>query len=294
MRLAVGVVFILCLCSIVTVQGAEVRVTVPIAPYGWMLGELTGDTAAVSVLIPPGQSPHTFDPTPRQIVRLGQSDLYFWIGLPFEEKLRPMLEEQFSNLRIVDLRQGITLNQAAAHHDDDGASRDVHAESIDPHIWMSPQRLRRQAATACQALVDASPADSMRFHDNRRRVQAQLDSLDAFIRQQLSNLPHRTFFIHHPALGYLAADYNLTQRSIEFEGKAPTAGMLAEQLQGLTGDSTNTLFMDRQNAGRQIRDMMESLGIRVAAIDPLAGNYIDNMRRITVELRRALSAGEAE
>jgi len=265
-----------------------IKVTVSIPPHDWVLNRLMGGNKfAIQLLVPAGQSPHTFEPTPKDLVLMGQSKLFFRAGLPFEDRLIPMLAEQFPDLTVIDLREGIELRSMEAYG---GHAHEKGRK--DPHTWMAPRLMRIQAHTACAALVEANPSDSSFYRHNLAVVDSTLDDLISFVEQRFANVKYHTFFIYHPSLGYFANEFGLVQRAVELEGKAPGARQMAEILEPLTGDSVNTLFVDQQSTGTQVKAMMRSMGISVVEINPLADNYPGNLKRIADSIARSLKRGE--
>ena len=102
----------------------SLKVFVSILPEAWFVERIGGPHVSVEVLVGPGQSPHTFEPTPRQMVSLGMAPLYFSIGWPFEERLLEKIKATAPNLRVVDLRKGIKMRMMTA--DEQAADEDSH------------------------------------------------------------------------------------------------------------------------------------------------------------------------
>ena len=95
-------------------EPAPMKVFVSILPEAWFVERIGGAQVSVEVLVGPGQSPHTFEPTPRQMVSLGTAPLYFSIGWPFEERLLGKIKATAPNLKVVDLRKGIKMRMMTA------------------------------------------------------------------------------------------------------------------------------------------------------------------------------------
>ena len=138
------------------------NVSVTILPQKYLVERIGGDRVAVQVLVPPGKSHETYEPTPHQVAELAKGRIYFRIGLPLENSLLPKLQGAARSVRVVDVRQGIQLRrlekenaafEAAHDHAPESAT-----ESPDPHIWLSPVLAQRQAATVLAALVAEDPA----------------------------------------------------------------------------------------------------------------------------------------
>lgn len=90
-----------------------IKVFVSILPQTYFVQRVGGARVKVTVLVGPGQSPHAYDPTPRQMSELAKAKVFFRIGVPFEKSMIPKIESTFKNLTIVDTRKGIKLRQMA-------------------------------------------------------------------------------------------------------------------------------------------------------------------------------------
>ena len=122
------VLFLLTACTGKQTEGKVVTVT--IEPQHFFAEKIAGDKFSIHCVVPSGQSPETYDPTPRQMMRIGQSEAYLQIGyIGFEQVWMQKIRENNPDLKIFDVSQGMQFT----HHDDDHH----HAGGIDPHIWSS-------------------------------------------------------------------------------------------------------------------------------------------------------------
>ncbi len=257
-----------------------VAVTVP--PQAWLVRQLAGNRAAVEVLLPPGSSPHTYEPTPQQVARLGGARLVVAVGhpaLPFEGRLLAALLPRQTPPRVVD------MSEVAA-----GLSTASLADAVagDPHLWLSPAVMRATATAVAAALSDLDPAGSDLYRQHLASVVAAIDRVDADLRRELTGLPRRRFLVYHPAWGYLAREYGLEQAAVEAEGKEPSPRQLVALVERERRDGTRVLFVQRGDSEAPARALAAELGARLVTLDPLAADWPDNLRRVGAALREAL------
>ena len=203
-------------------QRAERMISVTIEPQRYFAERIAGEHFAIHCVVPAGQSPETYDPTPQQMVQIGQSEAYLRIGsIGFELAWMKAISENNPNLQIFDLSQGMPLLQgeeeAEEEHEHDHAHEAAaeaehhhhHHGGVDPHIWSSIQGARIVAQNTLTALQTLDPTNAETYNANYQQVVALIDSTEAIINTLLKPLAHRSFIIYHPALTYLAAEYEL-------------------------------------------------------------------------------------
>ncbi len=269
-----------------------------IAPQEFFVERVGGDLVSVKVLVGPGQSPHTFEPTPRQMADLAESDVYFAIGLPFEDRLLGRIEELGSGMQVVDTSAGIPRRQVEdVHgHDEEDGSGD-HASSAhdrergglpDPHTWLNPRLAKIQARNICGALKELVPEHAAAFETNLSRLLHDLDALDAELTDALGPLAGESIYVFHPAFGYFTDAYGLRQVPIELGGMEPSARELVGLMDHATSEGVRVIFVQPQFSTRSARAIAEEIGGVVVPIDPLSADYLDNMRTIAREVKKAL------
>jgi zinc transport system substrate-binding protein len=270
-------------------------VFVSLLPQKQIVERIGGDAVKVDVLVLPGQSPATYDPTPQQMVAMAQAAVYFRIGVPFENTWVPKIRQAHPKLTIVDTRRGIKLQPMGGHdHDHDhGAKPKAGAPSKtsgapDPHIWTSPPLVKSQAATVRDALIALRPAERARFEAGYARYATELDALDAELRQRLSGKAQRRFMVFHPAWGYLASAYGLEQIPIEIEGKEPSPQALARIIERAKAEGIRVVFVQKQFSRTAAEQAARAIGGEVVAIDPLAEDFVGNTREAAQALARGL------
>lgn len=277
---------------------------VGIPPAQYVVERIGGTRVATQVLVPPGQSPHSFDATPRQMVALAESDVYFAIALPFERELLTKIEELNPSLAVVDMGHGVPRRRFASdYHEEDrhedsqrgnGTDEPEHehvapATLPDPHIWLAPRLLRLQAANVAEALVELDPAGADGYRSNLDGLLTDLDALDRELTEALDPVRGRAIYVFHPAFGYFADAYGLTQVAVETGGSEPSARELAELIERAREDDVRVIFVQPQFASKSAEAVARAIDGVVVPIDPLAYDALTNLRRMAHLMREALT-----
>jgi len=231
----------------------------------------------VRLVVPSGASPHSYEPTAKQTLNASKADLWFQIGEPFEKKAMDALSSYGSTLKAVDLRLGIDMivEKAAGH------AHCCHHGCEDPHIWLSPKLVKKQAVTIAKALSELYPENAKVYQKNLLQLQKDLDELDNQISFILTKMKNRRILVSHPAFAYYSRDYKLEQYSIEFEGKEPTPKHLTKILAVAQQKKTPFIFVQAQHLSKGAKLVAQQIGAQIIEIDPLAENYFENMRQMT-------------
>jgi zinc transport system substrate-binding protein len=250
---------------------------VSIVPQKTLIEAIAGDRVDVVVMIPPGSSPETYEPSPREMENFNRAGVYFTIGVPVEEtSILPQAE--LSRRRIVALHK-----EAVGQYPDvlfpDG--------SRDPHIWLSPRRVQVMAEVMAEEMGRLDPAHADLYKEKAREYTAELAALDEELQALFSALPKKKFMVFHPAFGYLAADYGLEMYALEEEGKEARMRSLRTMIDFARAEGIKTIFCSDEHSSRQAEAFAEEIRGKVVVLSPLAEDYIENMREMA-----ALIAGE--
>jgi zinc transport system substrate-binding protein len=271
----------------------KVSVVVSIAPQADFVRRIAGDNVDVIVAIPPGQSPHAYAPSLRQMMQISKSTLFFKLHLPFEKTLLNKLKGMDTNLIMVDTCEGITfrlMEAAGEHHHDEGDKDDnfEHGDFHDPHVWLNPANVRIMAGHIRDALKEADPAHAAYYETNCAAFVAELDAVDKRIRDALAPLKNREIMVFHPAFGYFTDAYDLKQLPVEIEGKAPTTQALTKLIQEAKSKGIKVIFVQPQFSTQRAQMIAETIGGVVIPMDPLAADYLANLDDMAHKVAKAL------
>jgi zinc transport system substrate-binding protein len=246
----------------------KVGVVVTILPQAEFVESVGGEKVTVTVMVPPGSEPHTYAPTINQLADLKQAAIYAKVGSGVEFELTHMgsIEKVNKNMLIVDCSEGVELIEN------------------DPHIWLSPRNAKIMVENICNGLIQVDPQNSEYYIQNKNDYLTKLDELDADINSSLAGIANRRFIVFHPAWGYFATAYNLTQIAIEIEGKTPSPKDIADVVQEAKEHNIKVVFASLEFDVKSAQTIAEAIGGRVAFIDPLARDYTNNMHMVLGEL----------
>ena len=254
-----------------------------IPPLQYFVQRVGGDRVQAETLVKPGQEPHTYEPTPRQVAGLARARLFFLAGFPFENALVPRLRSTMPGLAIVDTREGITLRSMEGG----GAQEDA---GPDPHVWLSPLLAMRQSQTIRDALSSADPAGRAVYQANYERFAADLQGVHQELSRALAPFRGRELLVYHPAFGYFAAEYGLKQVAVQMGGKEPTARQLARLIQMARERNVRVVFVQPQFSQAGARAVAEAIGGAVVPLDDLPSDYLANLRDMSRKVQEALSS----
>lgn len=270
-------IFIIALLSACTPrqQADENTWYVSILPLRSLVGEIVGDDFKIEVLVPPGASPETFEPTPRQFIGLNQAEMIFNVGLiDFETTLLSKVEDR---AKVVNLSRGIKLIAGSCSHSSHGHT---HAHGVDPHVWTSPRALQKMAENAYAAIHRAYP-DSAKYTSNYKRLQEELQALDARTGEKIAQSGVEYFIIYHPALTYYARDYGIRQVAIEADGKEPSAKRLTQIIRQAREDGVRRILYQSQFPASTVEIIARDIDAEYVEVDPLREDAIANIDAIT-------------
>lgn len=275
----------------------KLDITVSILPQKYFVERIGGDNVNVNVMVEPGASPATYEPKPQQLRSLSEAEAYMSIGVPFEKAWMDRIQAANSKMPIVDTTEGIDLLPMVAHHHhgeeehmhQDHDSEDHDSENLDPHIWVSPQLVKLQAQTIYQALVELDPNRQSEYQASLQQFLADIDALDAEIRQNLAGVSNRKFMVFHPSWGYFARDYNLEMISIEIGGQEPSAAELAELIAEAKEEGIRVIFVQPEFSDQAAETIANQIGGEVLKISPLEVNWLENLRNVSQTFGQVLS-----
>jgi zinc transport system substrate-binding protein len=262
-----------------SVKNLTIACTIP--PQEEFIRAIGGESVNVLVMVPPGASPHTFEPTPTHISGLETADLYMTLGsgIEFENRWISRIAEMFPHLPLVNSSERIQLRKGTGHHHED-ESPGSDEESSDPHIWLSIRNSAEIVNITCDALTELRPSQKDAFEKNRDLYLTRLFELDTQIQNTLADIPTRTILVYHPAFGYFCQDYNLTQIAVEEGGQEPSARSLAALIEKARDEHITLVFSEPEFSTQGAETLAAEIHGTMVLISPLSGEYLKNMQYI--------------
>lgn len=288
-----------------SVAAGAPALAVSIPPLRPLAEALAGPEIRVTVILPHGESPANYQPSPRAIAAWSGARLLYRVGVPFEDALMRRIADFAPGTEVVDLREGMPLRTFADNVGDGMTAANGWADRItiidgrpavrhgdhyhyvdapDPHLWMDPVAMRLMTARMAATMSAAWPEYDELFAARAAELTAALDELHTAVERQLRPYAGRAFFVFHPAYGYFAARYDLRQIALEADGKVPSARQLADFVDQAQALGVDRVFVQPQFDQSYARRLADAIGGTVVVADPLRTDYLDFVRAFTQQL----------
>ena len=261
-------------------------ISVSILPLKYLVDEISGGDFTTMVIVPPGASPETYEPTVKQINALSSSLAYFQIGLiDFEHGLAEGVHHSARELQVVTLSDGLELLEGECGHSH--GEEHHHHHGTDPHVWLSLVRLRNMAGRITETLEEILPDSTAKYRANLANLTSRIDSVDFAIRSSFSDMRRKTVLLFHPALAYFCDDYGLKQLAVEQEGKEPSVGHMKTVVSEIREQDIRVILYQEQLHKQTVEALVRETGIRAVPFDPVAYHVPENLLRISSEILTA-------
>lgn len=274
-------------------QAAPLQVVVSILPQQYLVERIAGPRVEVLTLVQPGDNEATYSPGPATLAALDGARVWFTLGVHFENAWLGRITRDRPGLQVVSLATGLPMRSTeqslvAAGRADEHGHR--HGGGPDPHTWTDPRLAARMAERIAETLARLDPAGADDYRSRALRLQDDLLALHEEIAARLAPLRGSAFVVFHPSWGYFADAYGLVQLPIEVGGREPGPRGLAEIIRRGREAGVRAVIVQQQFSQRSARAVAEALGVEVVEADPLAPDYIANLRQVSLRIAAALGA----
>ena len=271
-------------------NGLLIAVSIP--PQEWFVSNIAGDNVRITVLAGPGTNPHNFEPTPRQIQNLASANAWILSGAEFEISLLPKVKNLFPNLLIVDGTQGVRFRTLEEHDHDRlheyNVTGDTSAPRLDRHTWLGREPAKILAAHIKDTLIMADNANETLYRQKYENVIQLIDDEFNILMAALAPLSGKSVFVYHPSFGYFLDEFGIHQEAVEMGGKEPSPRQLNSLIAMVNDEQPAAIFIQTQFPTSAARSLAAAAGIELIGLDPLARNWLENIRFIGQTLQKAL------
>lgn len=267
-------------------------------------GKIGGDKVIVKNLLPAGADPHTWEPSPKDIVNIQNADVLIYNGAGMEGWIDKVLGsiknkdivtvEASKNVKLLEVR----LDTASAGGKDEGHG-DAHI--YDPHVWLDPARAKVQMRAIADAFIEVDPVNRSYYEKNYEYYAKELDKLDDEYRKAAAGFRKKDIVVSHAAFGYLCDAYGLNQIAIsglDAESE-PTSARMVDVAKFAKENRVTIIFFDKMVNPRVAESIAKSAGAEVEVLNPIASlssedikagkDYFSVMRENLEVLKKALN-----
>ena len=268
------------------------QIMVSIEPQRYFAEKILGDRYQISCLVPEGQSPESYQPSPKQMIEVGRSVAYFQIGqIGFEQAWMASIKANNPAMKFYDLSRGFMLIEAP-REEDEGKSPSHHGHhhhgGMDPHIWSSISGAKAISANILNAARELDPENKSYYEANYQALMREIEQTGDTIRQLLSGLEGSAFIIYHPALTYFAQENGLLQLCIEMDGKEPSSAQLEALVETAKRYQAKTIFVQREFDQKNAEIIAQETGCDLRIINPLAYQWDQEL----IHIAKVLAHGQ--
>lgn len=259
------------------VSGEPLQVVASFSILGDLVKDVGGDAVDVTTLIGAGVDAHTYDPAPADLVTLESADIVFENGLGYEPWLDQFYESAAPAGERVVVTEGIEPRHAAEEHEEEGEEHELaegeeheHGE-FDPHVWHDVANAIVMVGNIRDALVEADPANAATYEANAAATSAELEELDAWVRDQIATLPEerRKLVTSHDTFGYFADAYGFqivgtALGSLSTEAGDPSARDIAALIGAIEEAGVPVIFAENVSNPALMESIAAEAGVTLA------------------------------
>ena len=275
----------------------KIGLLVTIVPQAEMVENIGGELVDVTIMVPLGESPHSFEPTPEQMTKVAQATAYFKVGSGVEFEITHMdtMLEQNSDLQIFNCSENITIVSFDDHYGKEthleGEEEHDHEEDhdhdhggTDPHIWTSPVNFKKMSEVVYNGMIDIDPDNQEEYYLNYQGYISELENLHTNISDLLQPYEDKSFMVYHPAWGYFGDTYNLKMIAIEEEGKQPGPTGIASIITQVKDENITVIFVSPQFDTTSAETIANEIDGSVVFANPLMTNYEETITKLAVDM----------
>jgi zinc transport system substrate-binding protein len=274
----------------------RMKVAVTTAPLADFARNVGGDMVEVETLVPPGASPHTYEPTAGQFQFLSDASVLVTNGLGLEAWVSDVIAK-VGGKDLVEVKAGDAVpRDRLIRAGDYGGDTDL-SGPYDPHVWLDPTLAAYQVDAIAEGFARADPDNSEAYLANAASYKEKLAGLDAELSERTSAFSRKSFVALHPAWTYFARRYGLEQAGVveELPGKEPSARQIRELLDEIKARGITVVFAEPQFSPQAAEAIASEGGARVLTLDPLGdpdrpdvSTYIRMMRHDTAVMEEGM------
>jgi len=296
MKKAFVFLFLIISLSFVHIVLAEpVKVVVSIHPLSDITKQIGKDKIIVKTLLPPAASPHTFEPTPKQMMELHDAKIFFKIGAGLEFWADRIVKAASNkNLLVVDLSKDMPLIYGTHKH---GHKHKHAGQAADPHFWLDPVLTKNIVDRIASTLIKMDAPNKKFYADNAEIYKKELDKLNEEIIQKVGKFKTKEYVTFHPAWNYFSKRYGLRVIGVieEAPGREPAPGDVARIINDLKKSDTRVVFAEPQFNPKIAEAIAKEANAKVLFLDPIGASnapdrdsYLKLMRYNIAQMERAM------
>ena len=250
----------------------EKVLAVSIEPIKTLVYNVVKDKFNITVAVPNGQSPETYEPTPKEIVALSIAKTYFSVGIP-NEKINVLPE---LNCSVIHLDEEVSKTYP---------DRFFQSGGRDPHIWLSIKRAIKMVEIIRDKVIELDAVNSAFYTENANTYISLLETTYEEV-QNILNGANKKIIVFHPSYGYFTDEFNLEMYALEKDGRELTPKELAEMVGFAKQNGITKIFYQAETDSASAVTFANEINGSAIKLYPLSADYIKNLK----EMARAFAS----
>jgi zinc transport system substrate-binding protein len=255
----------------------KIKIVASIFPLGDIAKQVGGERVDVKVILPPGASPHTFEPTPLEMREIQKAKIFIKVGAGLEFWAERIIKASGNkDLIIVDATYGLPLIREVHSHDHEHTSKIKTIESADPHVWLDPVFAKKIADKITNAISRADPKGHDYYKQNADRYKKELEILHKEISDKVKGFRTKEYITFHSAWNYFSKRYGLKVAGVieESPGREPSPKHIAKIIKEIKRINSKVIFAEPQFNPKIAEVIAKEAGAKVLFLDPIGGQDI--------------------
>lgn len=270
----------------------KIQITTSFYPLFYTATQVGGDFVEVKNITPAGSEPHDYEPTPRDIASIYDSDLFIYNGNG--------LDAWADNIRTDLESRGVVVIKMSENFNALKSISESGIEEKDPHIWLDPINMQKEADLVASSLAKIDNSHVNEYGQNRDAFKQSLSELDQEYRDGLANCQLREIVTSHNAFNYLGNRYDFTSFYIlGFSlDEEPSPKKIAEIADLAKQKNIKYIFFETLVNPKLSQTIAAEIGANTLVLNPIEGltddeiakgeSYISVMKENLANLRTAL------
>jgi zinc transport system substrate-binding protein len=257
----------------------KLPVIASIYPIADMVQQIGGSYVDVTFVLPPGASPHTFEPKPSLVKTFSSARIFFMIGAGLEFWADKFIELAGPDFITVVLSQGVDLIKTTEHdhenyhHEKQKLFSENKLMVANPHIWLDPVIAKSMVDKITYALCEVDHQHVTYYKQRSLEFSLSLDRLDRMIQETVSNFKLKKYISFHASWDYFARRYGLESVGVieAAPGRNPTPTQIKNIIAMIQKYQIRAVFAEPQLNPRAAEVVAREANVNVLFLDPVGG-----------------------